>query len=235
MLKRMARPFIAFEETRALDALKSSLERIGDMRTSSAQELLLQPLRTEPSVCYEPGPRSGGVEIYARISGKWELQPVIRVKKGSRRKIQFVGKASTVVELWEKDCMWREEQKDARRVSKWRMELGAHDSPGCYFHIQVLGDRDEPPFPKSIPIPRLPSPFVTPMAAVEFVLGELFQDKWERAASLPRDPQRRWRSIQMERWTSMLKWQEEALTQGSSSPWMNLKKAKPRDDLFLPS
>ena len=78
----------------------------------------------------------------------------------------------------------------------WRVELGADDAPGCYFHTQILGDREESPFPKSVPIPRLPSPFVTPMAAVEFVLGELFQDKWQEEARRTRDPQRRWRSIQ---------------------------------------
>ena len=116
----------------------------------------------------------------------------------------------------------------------WRIEMGAYDSPGCYFHFQILGDRRRPPFPKSIPVPRLPSPFVTPMAAVEFVLGELFQDKWSRTASEARHHHGRWRAIQCQRWCNLLKWQRAAVV-GGSSPWMNLKEAKPPSGLFLSS
>ena len=116
----------------------------------------------------------------------------------------------------------------------WRIEIGAHDAPGCYFHIQILGDSSEPPFPKDIPIPRLPSPFVTPMAAVEYVLGELFQDEWEDKTTGTQNHHRDWKAIQCQRWRNLLRWQEKkALTGDSSSPWMNLKAAKPPDDLFV--
>ena len=122
--------------------------------------------------------------------------------------------------------------------------LGQGDAPGCYFHTQILGDRDESPFPKAVPIPRFPSPFVTPMAAVEFALGELFQDKWQEEARQARDPQRRWRSIQQRRWSSLLMWQNDLVTRRASSPWVesfpskessswiDLKHAKPPEDLF---
>ena len=133
----------------------------------------------------------------------------------------------------------------SERLTRWRIELGVDDSPGCFFHTHILVEGDETRFPKAIPIPRLPSPFVTPMAAVEFALGELFQDKWQERARQARDPQRRWRSIQQQRWSNLLTWQDHLITRHASSPWVesfpseqsspwvDLKHATPPDDLFL--
>ena len=232
VIERIARKFIAPADACVLMELRRSLEQIGEVDTDIPQDLCLRPLRTIPTVDYEPGSRSGGMKLYAQMSGKWQLRPVRRVKSGPKRKVQFVGIASTVVELWEDGCRHHEENGNPHRVASWRIELGAYDSPGCYFHIQVLGDRDEPPFPKSVSIPRFPGPFVTPMAAVEFVIGEMFQDKWQQEASRASDSQNRWRSIQQKRWSNLLRWHKDAL-EGMSSPWMNLKEAKPPTDLFV--
>ena len=239
----MARHFLAAGGSEVLDGLKGDLQRIGQQTTAHVQELVLRPLRTEPTRDYEPGSRSGAQEIYALITGKWELRLV--GPAGPQRKIAFVGKASAVIELWPKNCSSEESHRLSERLAMWRIELGADDAPGCYFHTQILGDRDESPFPKAVPIPRLPSPFVTPMAAVEFTLGELFQDRWQEEARRGRDPQRRWRSIQQRRWSNLLTWQKDLVTRhasspwvesfpsGQSSPWIDLKHAKPPDNLFL--
>ena len=232
-LMDMTRDFLASGAVQILAELKSDIERIAETRSGRDHAIRLRPVFTVPTRDYEPGSRSGGQEIYASINGTWEVRPLDA--RRPRTKLAFAGKASTVVELWPKPCMLREGHSSASRLAMWRFELGAHDSPGCYFHTQVLGDRAEPPFPKSIPVPRLPSPFVTPMAAVEFVLGELFQDRWERRAGENRHHQQRWRAIQRNRWSSLLKWQKGALNQSGSSPWMNLKAAKPPADLFLAS
>lgn len=231
-LREMAGDFLAADGVQVLAALEGELDRIGEMPGGRVLELQLQPLRTRPTDSYEVGSRSGGEEIYARVMGIWDLRPVGQ-RGRPKRKVEFMGKASAKVELWHKDCLWREDHSPANRLAMWRIELGANDSPGCYFHIQILGDRDDPPFPKCIPIPRFPSPFVTPMAAVEFVLGELFQDKWSREAGQARHHQRRWQSIQQKRLSCLLKWQMAAMEYGQSSPWMNLKDAKPPADLFL--
>ena len=185
----------------ALTALERDLKRIGEKSAERDRTLQLQPLRTRPSRCYEPGSRSGGLGIYAHVTGIWELRPVGR--KGTNREVAFTGKASTVVELWPEQCMWCEEHRLTSRVARWKIELGAHDSPGCYFHFH-LGNHHDPPLRAAIPIPRLPSPFVTPMAAVEFVLGELFQDEWQRKVRMARDHHKRWRRIQRERWSTFL-------------------------------
>lgn len=243
ILRRMARNFFAAEGPGVLTAFERQLERIREGGTDRTEELTLGSLRTGLTRDYEAGTRSGRQAIYALIRGKWELRPI--GQRGPKRKVAFVGKASAVIELWPADCVWVERSKQSERLAMWRIELGAMDAPGCYFHTQVLGDCDEPPFPKSVPIPRLPSPFVTPMAVVEFVLGELFQDRWQEEARRTRDNQRRWRSIQERRWSNLLEWQKDLITRRESSPWfdsypsrqsspwIDLKHAKPPKDLFL--
>ena len=230
-LRRMATDL--FVSDGPLKALERRLERIGEMSTERDLLIVLDPLLTKPTRDYERGSKSGGPEIYAYVTGNWELRPVGPTRRN--RMVAFTGTASAVVELWPAEFQWREEQEKGSRLAMWRIELGAQDSPGCYFHCHVLGDRAESPFPKSVPIPRLPSPFVTPMAAVEFVLGELFQDQWSRTASRANPSHQRWRAIQQGRWSSLLEWQTKALDRRRSSPWMDLKAAKPPDDLFVPS
>ena len=207
------------------------LEQIGERSAERNCKIELRPLRTQPTNDYEPVSRSGGRMVYANVRGIWQVRPVGRKRPG--RRIAFVGSASTKVELWPAECLYGEKAHKSSRLAMWRIELGTHDSPGCYCHFQILGDDSDPPFPKNIPVPRLPSPFVTPMAAVEFVLGELFQDDWQQRTGGGRNHHNEWRAIQRERWSSLMEWQEEALNAGESSPWMNLKAAKPPDDLFV--
>lgn len=230
-LRDMAAGLLAPGGDGVLAGLRSQLDRAGQGATDSPVEIQLRPLCTKPTLGYEPRSRSGRSEVYARATGIWEVRSVGGT--GPKSRIAFTGKASAVIELWPAECQAPEQENGASRLAMWRIELGAHNSPGCYFHFQILGDHSDPPFPKSIAIPRLPSPFVTPMAAIEFVLGELFQDEWPRKASEVRHHQRRWRTIQRQRWCRLLRWQETALNAGESSPWMNLKAAKPPDDLFV--
>ena len=234
-LRRMAADLLSSDYP--LSALAADLERFGEKAAEHNRKVELRPLLTYWTREYEPGQRSGGSEVYARVTGTWQVRPIGR--KRPNRMIAFTGTASTMVELWPAECLWSENQRASCRLAMWRVELGAQDSPGCYFHFQILGDRHDNPFLKSIPIPRLPSPFVTPMAAVEFVLGELFQDKWQGAARGARDYHKRWRAIQWRRWSRLLQWQKrtmiDAMERGDSSPWMSLKAAKPPDGLFQPS
>ena len=231
-LGKMAKGFLEPNGEDVLVALERELDRIGQLSTECVLDLQLHPLRTRSTRSYEIGSRSGGIDIYAYVTGIWELRPLGQRGK-PKRKVEFSGKASAKIEIWRQDYLWREKDLPDKRLAGWRIELGAHDSPGCYFHIQILGDRDAPPFPRSIPIPRMPSPFVTPMAAVEFVLGELFQDEWSREASRACHHHSRWSTIQRKRLECLLEWQRLAMGAGQSSPLMNLKEAKPPPELFL--
>ena len=99
----------------------------------------------------------------------------------------------------------------------------------------ILGDSDEPPFPKSLPIPRLPSIFVTPMSAVEFVLGELYQDEWAKASAQNIHDAQFWRTLQKRRLRSLFSWCQGVLKHSTSSPWVALKTEKPKGNEFLVS
>jgi len=75
--------------------------------------------------------------------------------------------------------------------------------------------------------------FVTPMGAIEYVLGELFQDKWAEAVAEDKPEVQRWRSLQMERLTRLLDWYQQALVNVVSSPWVHLKRVMPNEKMFL--
>lgn len=202
----------------------SKLRSIGREPEESVHSLELHCLRTIPSDQYDRNP---GKEIYAVISGIWELQ-LWGKRSVPKRKIEFCGKASTKIKLYASD-------DPETRLAMWRLELGAEDSPGCYVHAHILGDSTDPPFPKWVPIPRLPSIFITPMSAIEFVLGELFQRDWAQVVASDNDNVNRWRNIQTDRLQKLFSWYKDQIDNtGSSSPWIALKQAKPKSDIFLP-
>ena len=216
-LRKIARPFLDGGTLWTLHELQSALEA---MNGGATRRIELRELKTRPNQgAHESGHRQGELDVYAGITGCWES----RLEDDL---VEFCGLASTKVELFDAE--------NDRRVAMWRMEFGAHDAPGCYFHTQILGDCDDPPFPHALPVPRLPSIFVSPMAAIEYVLGELFQDQWEQAVSQRRPDEDYWRKLQGERLLCLLSWQDRVLKKRSqSSPWMTLKGAKPDANIFL--
>ncbi|MCE2432145.1 MAG: hypothetical protein J4F29_04350 [Candidatus Latescibacteria bacterium] len=187
----------------------SNLRSIGRKPEERVYSLKLQCLRTIPSDQYD---RKAGKEIYAVISGTWDLRRL------GRREIEFCGIASTKIELYASD-------DPGKRLAMWRLELGDEKSPGCYVHAHILG---------ALPIPRLPSLFVTPMSAIEFVLGELFQRDWAQVVASDNKNVNRWRNIQTDRLQKLFAWYKDQIENADSSPWMALKKAKPEDGMFLP-
>lgn len=225
-LKGMAKRFLDSHKTVALDLFLSQLRNIRKEQSGRIHTLTLRCLYTRPSEGeYEAGPKQGSRKIYAVISGIWELRPLGR-PSSSKRQVEFCGNASTRIELYALD------DPDSP-LAMWRFELGAQDSPGCYVHAQILGNSEHPPFPRSVPIPRLPSVFVTPMSAVEFVLGELFQDRWKQRTSQSTGETHIWRTLQRRRLQGLLRWYQDELEDPGSSPWMTLKSAKPDGQLLL--
>ena len=123
----------------------------------------------------------------AEISGNWQVRVL---SAGARKQLEFCGLASTRVELYESD-------KLGTRLAKWNLDLGVGDAPGCYVHAQIPWGFDiSASCHKPIPVPRLPSIFVTPMSAVEFVLGELFQDEWKQRTSKSSGDNGNWHRLQ---------------------------------------
>jgi hypothetical protein len=118
-------------------------------------------------------------------------------------------------------------------LALWKMEVGAADSPGCHFHGHVprgveLGGRAY-----VLPVPRLPNFLFTFGDCLEFLVGELFQDKWVRHAGQRTPESAEWRRYQRERVSRVLLWQARMIRGATSAPWTALKAAKPPSDLFV--
>ena len=145
------------ESKYALEELKTQLQNIREAAPGKTYTLSIkdqgQALQTIASKGeYEPGRRRGDEHVFARITSLWQIQPIGQhgSKYSQRRKFVVAGNASTRIELFR--AGFAQGRKD-QLVAMWRMELGTDDSPGCFFHVQVLGqdkDRKRPPFPKSI-------------------------------------------------------------------------------------
>ena len=224
-LQSIAREFLDPGTVWALERFKSHLESIWGAREAEVR-LELPPLRTRPNDgAHEAGNRQGGRSLYAVISGTWDVVPLGTRRHRSGRKLAFTGIASTRVELYDS-------RDDDTRLAMWRLELGDDNSPGCYVHAQILGDSELPPFPKSLPVPRLPSHFVSPMSTVEYVLGEMFQDKWAKETASGTNESLHWRGLQQRRLRCLFSWYQRAIENPISSPWMTLKSAKPDESMF---
>ncbi len=220
ILHRIAADFLDDKYIWSLFEFEDSIKGLSKAAKESKLRLELDPLHTIPT-------KIKGQEIYAVFTGVWDVSPTDKPqRKKSSRKIRFCGIASTKVELYEVG-------DSAAPISMLRFELGTHNSPGCYFHTQILGESADPPFPNSLSIPRLPTLFVTPMAAIEYVIGELFQEKWKNATKGSTADAHKWRKLQLDRLKLLFDWYQDSMTELDTSPWMSIKSAKPKDDMFL--
>ena len=187
-----------------------------------------RPLKTRVSEGeFEPSTKTSVRRVYGSITGIWEVETANhRIRDPQRpnkkvnptRLIGFTGKASTVFEV--------KDEASGDSLARWKIELGDASSPGCFFHTFSSSDH-------GFPVPRHPNVFATPMSAIGFALGELFQDAWEQTLSGSTDAPNRWRSIEADRLKALLKWKLTQVENSTSSPWCDLKAAKPPKDLFL--
>jgi len=233
VLRSIARPFIDPKSVRSLHQLSEDLEGLWSAAPNRDLQWQLGDLWTMVSDGeYEPGDRKGARQVLACISGTWDVRPVgvssQKVKERQKRLLEFYGRASTRVRLFHAD-------DTSTQFAMWRMELGDANSPGCYFHVQVLGEEEVPPFPLSVSVPRFPTVFVTPMGALEFVFGELFQDRWAKTVMENSSNVQRWNGFQRRRLRQLLKWQCDTVENTLTSPWIALKTEKPDATLFLAS
>ena len=218
-LREIAIDYLDPNFTWSIHKFESDIKSIWDAEERKFN-LELKPLHTIPT-------EINGQKIYAICTGIWDVTPIGNPNSNyPNRKIEFSGIASTKIELFKKNDR-------NTPISMWRLELGTHNSPGCYFHSQILGQSTEPPFPKSVPIPRLPSLFITPMAAIEYVIGELFQENWKKTVASGSGNAPYWRKLQQCRLKILLSWYQDLLTNTDTSPWMIIKTSKPENDMFL--
>ena len=193
-----------------------------------------RPIQTKLSVGqYEPD-RNGELSVYAKLSSIWQIRIPESVgkahKKGTKQThFELTGKASTRISI-----IANRGEKADEEVARWRFEVGNSDSPGCHFHSQILGDDEDPVFPKNIvSATSCPTFLFTPMDTLEFVLAELFQEDWSRHVAKETDPVRNWATCQKDRLLSVLDWQANVIRHTSGSPWTSLKSVKPDRKLLI--
>lgn len=166
--------------------------------------------------------------VFAEITFVWDLTPVRQPGNTQAAKaVLLEGRTSTVIRLLEGDPA-----EDPVELGMWRMEVANDDSPGAYFHVQIMGRDDDMIFPKAVDVPRLPSLLVSPFACLEFIIAELFQDEWDRHSVRSSGAMDRWRSVQSRRMLKQLKWHAEQIEHSSGSPWSAWKRATPHMDIF---
>lgn len=74
---------------------------------------------------------------------------------------------------------------------------------------------------------------MSPFLAVDFALGELFQDRWTKHAIKEGHHTNRWRSLHRDRLVRFFEWQAKRVKDSVGSPWIALKPAKPPRELLV--
>jgi hypothetical protein len=168
--------------------------------------------------------RQSSMSVFGTVSTVWEIIRVPeRKKKAPARYFELVGNASTLIKIFRVDGADPEWPVE---IACWQVDVGLDSHPGCRFHVQVAS-------PVSVPIPRLPSIFVTPMSALEFLLSELFQKRWQRHVFAETAMGLRWRTIQQKRFSNLFAWHVVAAREPNNTPWCCLKQASVNSDLFM--
>ncbi len=175
---------------------------------------------------YEAYGRRGSLRVFGRISGAWEI--VADAEDDERSKYFRVGQASLKVSIWK-----RPEEGEPSEIARWSSDIGVKGSPGCHFHTQIDLDEPHTAFPKDLSVPRLPGLLHTPMDQLEFLLAELFQDRWSARASKGSQIVNSWSNQQRPRLLRMLAWQGDTIRKATGSPWTVLKNKKPPLTMLL--
>jgi hypothetical protein len=222
-MRELAAPFLSEDSRRLLLDHESGLN---DFAASKATRGWLEipesrPVATLVSDGYKPN-TGGGLGLIGTLSGSWEIEKLDPGDRASRGKFRTVGLASWVVTL-------RLENEPETVAARWTFDLGAPTAPGCFFHVQVEPAKTLANGKTSdLDVPRLPSMLITPMDALAFLLGELFQDEWPiTAEDGSRQQVKTFRARQLVRVERLLSWCLEKMNRGSGIPWANLKSAMP--------
>ena len=208
ILKQYAREVLEPTTLTVLDRVKENLETIQKSASTTATTRWeikeQQPLRTILSDGESQRDKKCRHKVRGVFSFIWEIRPLDDQEWPGRKHFVLDGKASTVVTVTEQDG------EAERCLARWAAEIGDHQSPGTHFHFQ-MNRFDVPPFPKTLDIPRLPAPLMSPFLAIEAAIGELFQDRWAKHAAAATNETRSWRKIHRARLEKYFKWQAEVM------------------------
>jgi len=231
LIKTYAKDFLDKESINVLDEAKGTLESIRATKSSSLTKWQIpadRPLRTKWSDGESQRDNRSGYKLRAEFSFIWEIRRLDEANRKHGKHFLLDGLASTVTTLVSK------KNDKTQVIARWTSDVGDAASPGTYCHFQVnRHDSEDPPFPKSLDIPRLPSPLMTPLLVVDLALGEIFQDRWEQHSLADTTESQRWRELHKDRVLRFLRWQAKCVEDFNGSPWMALKLAKPDRELLV--
>lgn len=228
-LSMLAKPFLEPVTHPILSSWESDLVAIETSNTTGTsfwQISPTKPLRTKKTRGYEPSPKTGGYDVWGELSFVWAVNRVSTTKPKLRDLLCLNGLASTRVKIL------REENGATETVGQWQVEIGDHQSPGWHFHVGLCREVQASPFPKWLPVPRVPGLLVTPMDALDFLLGEIFQDAWKETVSTDLYQNVTLGRAQTNRILHMCAWQSEQAADGKGSAWNRLKHRRPDAGLF---
>ena len=241
IMQKLAERFLAADASGILSEVKAHLETLVYATQETTIEVDTErPIRT--IACdggYERCGGGGRKDLFGELLFKWQFRPLgdASKKRGARRLVEVSGIASSVARLR------IDEDGDETAIASWRMEFGDGNSPGAFFHAQIpdtLADstRERPSnqkmWPSWLPVPRLPIPPMTPMLALEFVLAEIFQERWPQHLASGGYEVNGWRALQQRRYVTYFDWQRKNVeTSGQGSPILATKNAKPAPEFFL--
>ena len=174
-----------------------------------------RPIRTKLSKgCYEPDGK-GGYQIEGRLSFIWDMTPA------DRGKFELTGNASTLVSIYSV-----EEDKDTC-IFCWNVDIASlGGSVGPKFHTQIHN-------PHELSVPRFPALAISPADCLDFLLGEIFIERWPHHQSTHNDTQR-FCNEQSKRLRAILSGLSDTLKSSDDqySALLQLKHWKPKPDLF---
>ena len=239
-MRNMAIGFLAEDAIALLEQLENQIEVLH--HHSQATAISINPNRPiitrECNGGYERNCGGKRKDLFGELFFKWELRPVGTSKM--KHEAAVIGIASSVARL-------KINHQGAETViASWRMELGDSASPGTFFHAQIpdtfpaaapMDDSTSPQmWPAWLPVPRIPIPAMTPMLALEFLLAEIFQDRWPKHMASGGYEVAEWRALQRDRYVKFFEWQRKnAQASGQGSPLLAMKSAKPPRDMFVSS
>jgi hypothetical protein len=232
---KLAGPFLDRDSYQfVIPEWKGSLERFRSNPMSGRlcwQIPKRRPIQTAMSEGdYQPD-AGGGRCVVGELCVVWEIECARPPrKKPSARIEEFVvsGNASTLVRILEV----AEEEEGLPELARWTFDIGARDSPGCHFHTHIGWGMSEQVSSPVIDVPRFPNLLVTPMDALEFLLAELFQEKWTEHAT-KEATKGGWPAIQRRRLQKLLEWHYHEIRNVGGSPWTSFKARKPARDMLV--
>jgi hypothetical protein len=233
-LGKLAKPFLDTGSEAIIGDWKSALTNIETVRSTASHDWQIAeatPLKTIKTRGYEPVGRKVKCEVWGELSFVWSVHRVSLTKKESKGLLCLDGRASTKVRI----C--REFGGRNVVLAQWQVEVGSHDSPGWHFHVGLCNESevaDDARFPKWLSVPRVPGLLVAPTDALDFLLGELFQDDWKAAVSNDGYDNVILGAAQKNRIQKMAEWHTtESQKAGHGSAWNQLKHRQPPAGIFL--